>query len=874
MDPSPTSQLQADEADGNGEQPDKSLLRRSRRASSASIRPDMIPTPSDSRARATKPQSQKRPPAPSSESGESIVTGKTPRKTKAKAAKKPRQVVSSGAAGATEKGDLAAKKTPKRKTNNTVPDKTKEATAQVPDTVNYADEAYDYDQVLDDGSVKIQSGKTKEKKEIKEKFANVADYFHEPYFKDGEREKGDVPVNYKCKWCHKTYRGHGSTDGNLTMHRDGSNQAGRNAKGCPNRNEAKAAGVKLPPSIAEKRLIDAKQAPMSSFLQPKPVFVNRVLNQIIMIWQIRHALPWYWIEDCYLRAAFLYANPKALLYGKQWSADESKKLYLGLKATVFDDLKKLNTKFTLIHDVWTTKGNRFAFIGAAVAYIDSDWNYVVRHLALKMIPWKHQGNLLARPIAALLKKHNLYKKMLAQTTDSGSNNNTMASTMYQLLKNSDAANQSEHAWDPASMHIRCFCHKLALIVNSGLNALSLKTLPPGKAKESVLGFFPVLGKVLEEDEAELFEVAPEVELAPAPSTKTNSVEPDPEQADDDKDWQSDYGNADKLSDDEAAAAANEKQSDYAAESADDSASQSQHTKTVKLKELLTKLDVVIKQITRSAAQRANFDRVAKELNLKVAPLIAGYGIRWNIKYQSYRKAIDAREVIDHLLKEDQGSNQPGYFDDVFFIPRDWNEIEKLDRELEVFVDLTSQMEGNHSSGSHVIPRYLELKDQLSEKLHRSNPEDALYPMFYAMIPKVDKYLDEAMACETLVLATILHPCYRMLIFELGFGSESSEVANCLDLLNRRFEIYKTEKNSNTQPSIPKSEVVEIKRPHTAEPQSLRARLALRMAKTPTPHEDEVEAYLQATKGSYVTLRYPRNFGNVTTPVIRGPPLLY
>jgi hypothetical protein len=92
---------------------------------------------------------------------------------------------------------------------------------------------------------------------------------------------------------------------------------------------------------------------------------------------------------------------------------------------------------------------------------------------------------------------------------------------------------------------------------------------------------------------------------------------------------------------------------------------------------------VIKQITRSAAQRANFDRVAQELGVKVSPLIAGYGIRWNIKYQSHKKAIDAREVIDQILKEDQSENGPGDFGEAYFSPRDWKEIDNLNRELEV-----------------------------------------------------------------------------------------------------------------------------------------------------------------------------------------------
>ena len=64
-------------------------------------------------------------------------------------------------------------------------------------------------------------------------------------------------------------------------------------------------------------------------------------------------------------------------------------------------------------------------------------------------------------------------------------------------------------------------------------------------------------------------------------------------------------------------------------------------------------------------------------------MIAGYGIRWNIKYQSHQKAIEAWDVIDRLLKEDQGPNQPGHFQDVFFSPRDWIEIDNLNRELEV-----------------------------------------------------------------------------------------------------------------------------------------------------------------------------------------------
>jgi endonuclease III-like uncharacterized protein len=67
------------------------------------------------------------------------------------------------------------------------------------------------------------------------------------------------------------------------------------------------------------------------------------------------------------------------------------------------------------------------------------------------------------------------------------------------------------------------------------------------------------------------------------------------------------------------------------------------------------------------------------------------------------------------------------------------------------------MEGNHATGTHVIPKYLELKDHILTKLKHSREKDSLYPMYHAMLQRVEKYLGKAMNCETLILATVLHP---------------------------------------------------------------------------------------------------------------------
>ncbi|PLW17532.1 hypothetical protein PCANC_08005 [Puccinia coronata f. sp. avenae] len=227
------------------------------------------------------------------------------------------------------------------------------------------------------------------------------------------------------------------------------------------------------------------------------------------------------------------------------------------------------------------------------------------------------------------------------------------------------------------MHIRCFCHKLALIVNAGLASLSLKTLPQSKTKESVLGFLPVLGKLIKEEEEENAVGASGSKVVVDPSQRTPTT-PLADEKKIDNASESDYSNEDDESSN------NDQKSDVPKVDSDDEAATItaqkavRHAKTTKLQELTTKLNTVIKQITRTAAQRASFTRLAKLLNMKVAPLIAGYGIRWNIKYKSHRKVIDVREVINKLLKDDQEWNKYSVFNDVMFSPQEWKEMDNLD----------------------------------------------------------------------------------------------------------------------------------------------------------------------------------------------------
>jgi hypothetical protein len=161
-------------------------------------------------------------------------------------------------------------------------------------------------------------------------------------------------------------------------------------------------------------------------------------------------------------------------------------------------------------------------------------------------------------------------------------------------------------------------------------------------------------------------------------------------------------------------------------------------------------------------------------------------------------------LIDLILKEDQENNVAsqergrncdkdsltGVFDNVSFSPQDWKDLNALNQELQIYKELTKKMEGDSPTlGALVIPKYLELKELLEEKIEMAKEAETLYPFLTEMLKRVQKYLKEAMQCETLILANIVHPCFCLHIFKLGFGVNGVESKHCLNLFKTHFKNY-------------------------------------------------------------------------------------
>ncbi|KAH9807022.1 hypothetical protein DFH28DRAFT_939761 [Melampsora americana] len=354
----------------------------------------------------------------------------------------------------------------------------------------------------------------------------------------------------------------------------------------------------------------------------------------------------------------------------------------------------------------------------------------------------------------------------------------------------------------ASLHGRRWAADEAKSINVSLKEQVFAEL---KAKEAAQGHFPSIGTITEEDEDEEpkeFQIVDAEDPEHDPQDIDTDL-PDPAEdvadLDDEVEWNAaDAEEEDRFPELESSPVGNEVQPTHRREANN-------------VDYILRKVDFITRRITRSAPWRNEFQRVAAQKGF-TGSLIAGYGIRWNIKYQSRHKAWLARAVIDELCRNDldkvhsknrparKNRKPPGYFHELEMTTSEWAQVRKINTELEPFLKTTLLMEGDGPTGCMVIPQYLKLQNSLEKKIKPLSTSDAIYPMLAKMKEKTIEYMNKALACETLVMATLLHPFFRLKFFIKWFGEFSAVAMNAEATLRRLYTQYELD---NPTGDIPK-----------------------------------------------------------------------
>ncbi|KAI9630440.1 hypothetical protein KEM48_013936 [Puccinia striiformis f. sp. tritici PST-130] len=255
--------------------------------------------------------------------------------------------------------------------------------------------------------------------------------------------------------------------------------------------------------------------------------------------------------------------------------------------------------------------------------------------------------LLNSRVWAASHAHLLYLEQCGQvlkaikTTDSGSNNFTMAKGVSSIFWEVDSTD-----WDVEKNHHWCICHVITLILGAGLKALQLST-------EMVQ-----IEELIEED----------ITVVDDEITEVVEVDPDDaEPASPVPGWEWNTKNNDEEEEGE--------------------------------------IDYICRRIASSPQKQAEWKLWAAEQKYTGRGIIAGYGIRWNIAYESRKRAYEGRRVIKQLLENENNQHTGHHFKCYELSSREWEDVNDLNQVLKVCPILII---------SHCLLHFLPLTNELSD----------------------------------------------------------------------------------------------------------------------------------------------------------------
>ncbi|KAI9627630.1 hypothetical protein KEM48_012092 [Puccinia striiformis f. sp. tritici PST-130] len=197
---------------------------------------------------------------------------------------------------------------------------------------------------------------------------------------------------------------------------------------------------------------------------------------------------------------------------------------------------------------------------------------------------------------------------------------------------------------------------------------------------------------------------------------------------------------------------------------------------------LKKIDYICQHIASLPQKQAEWKLWAAQQKYPGRGIIVGYGIRWNIAFESRERAYKGRKVIKQLLenkndKHTGRSSEGHHFNGYELSSREWEDVNDLNQVLKEFLEMTKRMGGDGPKLAMVLYKYVRTRDFLGRKMEAA-AATVLEPMFNPMIRVTQKYLDLALKCDTVVIATF---AWRMMLFNHCFSTHVTRISELIQL---------------------------------------------------------------------------------------------
>jgi len=174
-------------------------------------------------------------------------------------------------------------------------------------------------------------------------------------------------------------------------------------------------------------------------------------------------LPFLLVESGTFKELFARLDPRFRLPCRQTVSKRIGETFIRKREEVKGILRNEPGKVSITTDIWTAC-NQVAFLGITMHWIDQSWK--MRLLLLDIVPLHdaHTGNHIAEAIHDVLRDFDLGRRLLAVTTDNGSNMVSMYKRLCELC--------SQEFKNSEIVHLRCAAHVLNLAAKAGLEHVS------------------------------------------------------------------------------------------------------------------------------------------------------------------------------------------------------------------------------------------------------------------------------------------------------------------------------------------------------------------------------------------------------------------
>ena len=204
------------------------------------------------------------------------------------------------------------------------------------------------------------------------------------------------------------------------------------------------------------------------------------------------------VNNLAFRRVFRYLKRDLMLPSLTTTRSQLQSLYEEIVEKIKGEIPP-GVKISIAADTWTSP-NKIAFLAVVGYWITDDWELREVLLGFEQIHGAHTGKNLAELVGGILKRYGVESQLLGFTSDSASNNGTLATAL------SDALNQLSVDWDCDHNHIPCMAHVVQLVLGAFMDHLKIKSKGenvPANFKESYVnkvasmeaGFYKTVEKV-------------------------------------------------------------------------------------------------------------------------------------------------------------------------------------------------------------------------------------------------------------------------------------------------------------------------------------------------------------------------------------------